>query len=94
MRAADAKNSPTVRDYGLPRAPRLLQWGVPVTLNTDDPGMFGTDLTREYRIAHEVFGLTIPELVHIARTAIIGAYCSDELRAQLLAKMDDVAGNA
>jgi aminodeoxyfutalosine deaminase len=74
--------------------PRLLQWGVPVTLNTDDPGMFGTDLTREYRIVHEVFGLTIPELAHIARTAITAAYCSDELRAQLLAELDQVARNA
>ena len=28
-----------------------------VTLNTDDPGMFGCDLAGEFRIAEEVFGL-------------------------------------
>ena len=37
--------------------PVLRDAGVRVTLNTDDPGMFNTDLNREYGIAHEVFGL-------------------------------------
>jgi adenosine deaminase len=40
--------------------------GVPVTLATDDPGMFHTDLDAEYRLWHEVFGLGIPELAGIA----------------------------
>jgi adenosine deaminase len=67
---------------------RLLQWGVPVTLATDDPGMFGCDIVGEYLVAHDAFGLTPAELVDIARTGVDAAYCSGELKLALLAELD------
>jgi aminodeoxyfutalosine deaminase len=67
---------------------RLMQWGVPVTLNTDDPGMFGCDIVGEYRLAHDVFGLTPAELVQVARNGVDAAYCSDELKKALYAELD------
>ncbi len=67
--------------------PRLLRAGVPVTLNTDDPGMFGCDLVGEYRVAHEVLGLSVAELVGLTRTAIDAAGCSAELRTALHAEL-------
>lgn len=67
---------------------RLLQWGVPVTLSTDDPGMFGCDIVGEYRLAHEAFGLTPAELAMIAHTGVTAAYCSAELKAALHAEID------
>jgi aminodeoxyfutalosine deaminase len=70
---------------------RLLQWGVPVTLATDDPGMFGCDLVGEYRVAHEQCGLTPAELLQIARTGVDAAFCSAELAASLHAELDAVA---
>jgi aminodeoxyfutalosine deaminase len=42
--------------------PRMLAAGVPVTLSTDDPPFFGTDLSREYARAHEELGLTLEQL--------------------------------
>jgi aminodeoxyfutalosine deaminase len=44
---------------------KLFDAGVPVTLNTDDPGVFDTDLTVEYSIAREMFGFTESELARV-----------------------------
>ncbi len=48
---------------------KLVDAGVIVTLNTDDPGMFGSDLATEFRLAEEVFGLSAAELDVIRRNA-------------------------
>jgi adenosine deaminase/aminodeoxyfutalosine deaminase len=48
---------------------RLVDAGVIVTLNTDDPGMFGSDLAGEFRLAKEVFGLDERELGVIRQNA-------------------------
>jgi adenosine deaminase len=44
---------------------RMMDAGVPVTLSTDDPPFFGTDLTREYVLAHTDLGFSLPELWQI-----------------------------
>ncbi len=41
---------------------RFMEAGVPVTLSTDDPPFFGTDLVREWRRARGELGLTLREL--------------------------------
>ncbi len=41
---------------------RLFDAGVPITLNTDDPGMFECDLAGEYRLARNAFGFSDAEL--------------------------------
>jgi adenosine deaminase/aminodeoxyfutalosine deaminase len=45
---------------------RLFDAGVPITLNTDDPAMFGCSLTNEYALAARVFGFSEAELRGIA----------------------------
>ena len=35
---------------------RLVDLGVPVTINSDDPALFGIDLCHEYRLMHEEHG--------------------------------------
>jgi len=71
--------------------PRLLDAGVPVCLNTDDPGMFHTDLDAEYLLCHEAFGMGVAELADIARTGARAAFCSAEVRNKLLSDIDQVA---
>ena len=44
----------------------LYDAGVPIVLNSDDPGMFGCSLTDEYRLAARAFGFTVAELRGIA----------------------------
>ncbi|KXF78841.1 adenosine deaminase [Paramesorhizobium deserti] len=61
--------------------------GVKVTLNSDDPPFFHTDLGREYDIACDVFRLDDDPLRGITRTAIKAAFIDEETRAKLLAKL-------
>jgi aminodeoxyfutalosine deaminase len=69
---------------------QLLAAGVPVTVATDDPGMFHTDLDREYLLCHRHFGLDEAGLTELARTGVRAAFCSDGTRAALLAAIDDL----
>lgn len=71
--------------------PWLLDAGVPVTIATDDPGMFDTDLTSEYLVCHEQFGLGRGELTELARAGVRAAFCPRERKAELLAELDAYA---
>jgi aminodeoxyfutalosine deaminase len=48
---------------------RLFEAGVPITLNTDDPGIFRTSLSKEFEIARDHFGFTAAELEAVSRNA-------------------------
>jgi adenosine deaminase len=48
---------------------RLYEYGIRTTINTDDPGIFNTNLNREYRIAHEILGMSLNDLRTCARYA-------------------------
>lgn len=48
---------------------KYLDYGILTTINTDDPGIFNTNLNREYRIAHEMMGMTLDELEKCAQIA-------------------------
>ncbi len=68
--------------------PVLREAGVRLTLNTDDPGMFDTDLNNEYRIAHEVFGLDAAELTELARESVRASFASDASKARVLEEIN------
>ena len=53
---------------------RIYDAGVPITLNSDDPGLFQTTLTREYEIAAEQFGFSEAELRGIAQNGFRYAF--------------------
>jgi aminodeoxyfutalosine deaminase len=74
--------------------PRLLAAGVSVTLSTDDPGMFDTDLNREYAAAAELCNLDEPGVAGLARAGVRAAFCDEEQRARLLAEIDAVLANS
>jgi adenosine deaminase/aminodeoxyfutalosine deaminase len=48
---------------------KLFDAGVPITLNTDDPGIFATSLAHEFEIARTSFGFTETELKQVAANA-------------------------
>jgi aminodeoxyfutalosine deaminase len=53
--------------------PDLFRAGVPLSISTDDPAMFATDLQREYLAAIEM-GLSPRELARVAAAAFQGAF--------------------
>lgn len=48
--------------------------GIPVTLNTDDPQVFGVSLTDEYNLCAESFHFGIKELVKIIQNAVEASF--------------------
>ena len=65
----------------------LFEAGVPVILNTDDPDMFHTDLTNEYRVARDVFQFKDSELRELARNSFRASFLADNRKADLLSKL-------
>ena len=64
--------------------------GVPVTLNTDDRGILGIDLTHEYVTAHRL-GLGLADLVAIARTGFASLFTTPARKRAWLAAFDRAA---
>ncbi|MFD1050941.1 adenosine deaminase, partial [Kibdelosporangium lantanae] len=60
--------------------PVLLDSGVPVTLATDDPGMFHTTVNQEYLTCHEVFGFDRETLAELAITGVRASYAPDVVK--------------
>jgi aminodeoxyfutalosine deaminase len=69
--------------------PVLVAAGVPVVINTDDPGMFDTDLNREYQLIQDVFGYDLLELAGFVDAGIQAAMCPPARKQQLSAELDE-----
>jgi aminodeoxyfutalosine deaminase len=72
------------RDLASHPLPRMLAAGVPVTLSTDDPPFFGTDLNREYQRAHAELGLPLATLWQIDLNGLRYGLADTPLRRRLL----------
>jgi aminodeoxyfutalosine deaminase len=62
--------------------------GVVVTLNSDDPPLFNTTLSREYEILVNKFRYTPGDISRIARNAFKASGAPPELKNLLIAKFD------
>ncbi|QVQ50350.1 adenosine deaminase [Spiractinospora alimapuensis] len=67
--------------------PQMVEAGLKVTLNTDDPPMFGTDLLREYRVAHDL-GFDDAGLARLAGNGVDASFLPDEEKDALRAEID------
>jgi len=61
--------------------------GVIVTVNSDDPPMFGTTLNREYEIAAGLLDLDEGGVADLARTAVQVSFAPDDVKARILAEI-------
>lgn len=66
----------------------LVDAGVPVTVNSDDPSMFGTTLGAEYAIAADLLGLDEAGLVELAGAAVTWSFADAPLKRRLRAELD------
>ena len=73
--------------------PLLYRRGVPVTLNTDDPGLFRTSLTQEYLKASRVFGLTAQDLQRITLQAVRCSFLPHEAKMAHMQRIQDQMGS-
>lgn len=73
-----------VPDAGSHPFARLDAAGVLVTVNSDDPPMFGTTLTDEYRFLAATFGYGAADLAHLARNGVVASFLPDEKKRLLL----------
>lgn len=60
--------------------PRLLRAGVPCTINSDDPLLFGASLLEEYQHCLEELGLSEAELADCARSSFRHSRAPEELK--------------
>jgi aminodeoxyfutalosine deaminase len=67
--------------------------GVVVTVNSDDPPMFGTTLNREYEIAAGLLDLDESGVAQLAKNAVRASFLDDSGKARVEREIDDyVAG--
>ncbi|MBI4481901.1 MAG: adenosine deaminase [Acidobacteria bacterium] len=68
--------------------PRLLEAGLAVTINSDDPAFFQTSLSEEYWNLSEQFHFPAERIVQLARQAFDSSFLADEEKAVLLKEFD------
>lgn len=65
---------PTIEDHPLKK---LFDLGVKVTINSDDPEVLDTNLNNEYRIAHEVLGMSMEDIKTCNRYAYEASFLAE-----------------
>lgn len=55
---------------------KLMEKGVRVTINSDDPGIFGIDLTNEYALLEKDYGFTEGDFRTVNKTALEASFLS------------------
>jgi adenosine deaminase/aminodeoxyfutalosine deaminase len=67
---------------------RYFDAGLLVTLNSDDPAFFGSDVANEYQLAHTVQGFSRAELRQLAANSIRASFLPEQAKAAWLSRID------
>lgn len=79
-----------IEDHPLPK---FLDEGLLVTLNSDDPGMFGTSLEQEFRLAAAHFGLSREQITALCANAMRASFLPADQKSKLLQELLRYEGN-
>jgi aminodeoxyfutalosine deaminase len=77
-----------VASYDVHPLRAMVEAGLVVTINSDDPPMFGTDLVNEYAVAAGLLDLDESGVAEVARTAVRVSFAEDSLKDTLLKEID------
>ncbi|MER7520201.1 adenosine deaminase [Streptomyces sp. NPDC126499] len=67
---------------------RMVEAGVLVTINSDDPPMFGTDLNNEYAVAARLLDLDERGLAALAKNAVEASFLDEAGKQRLAGEID------
>jgi adenosine deaminase len=70
---------------------RLLDAGLCVTVNSDDPAYFGGYVLENYVAAQNALGLTRVDLIRLARNSITASFLPEEAKREWLSRIDRYA---
>lgn len=76
---------PSLAEHPLPR---LVEAGVLVTVASDDPPMFGTDLATEYAVAARLLDLDAAGVAALAKNAVTASFLEAPAKARLCGEID------
>jgi adenosine deaminase len=62
---------------------RLLEAGVSVTINTDNPGLFDVDLTHELRACREELGFSEEDVRRVTANALEASFVDEAVKADV-----------
>ncbi|HMR99866.1 MAG TPA: adenosine deaminase [Anaerolineales bacterium] len=65
---------------------KLFDLGVKVTINSDDPEVLETNLNNEYRIAHEVLGMSMDDIAACNRNAFEASFIPESEKRRVWEK--------
>jgi aminodeoxyfutalosine deaminase len=69
----------------------LVEAGLNVSISTDDPGWFATDLTSELQIAANLLRATPEAMVGLQQSALEASFAPDDERRAIAAELGAVA---
>jgi adenosine deaminase/aminodeoxyfutalosine deaminase len=67
---------------------RYFEEGLMVTLNSDDPPFFGSNLLEEYLVAHNEFEFSFDQLRELAANSVEASFASTERKLALLSEVE------
>jgi adenosine deaminase len=72
---------------------KLLNLGLCVTVNSDDPAYFGGYIAENYQAAADALKLSQSEIYQLAQNSFRAAFVSNEAKDALIAELDSFVGH-
>jgi len=68
---------------------KLMEKGLRVTINSDDPAYFGGYINENYLVAQEALKLDKKDIYKIAKNSFEASFIDAHRKEQMIAKLDD-----